>query len=550
MNLTTLVRPSPSLLFLSRLQMKGAFRSLFSGVFTLPGLYVVMISVSFILPFFVNKSELIHWFSRVFLIFGPLALGFLFFYAVRVGLSGCAFYYSPAETNFLLTAPLTKDELLAYKFQQYHVGAVVTTLTLSLHLTRTSQEFWLLITELYLVLMFLIFVPLVVGSFFGKSRQALANGLRLFVDLLLGAFLLSVVLAILLRLAGHVELSDNAALFFRKLTLPFDVFFRYFASANLEKVKIGILVLLATNLLLLVVFLTRSKYLEIESIFYKNLLQHRTSFNRLRGRLIRPSRMPLGNLPTLPHWQGMGPLLWSKAHEYIRGYRNLAVLFGLLALGFISIVIFFMKSRASLVADTSYLAWNILFTAQSMALLASLFSGFADFRSDGDRIETLKALPIRPWRVVAAYLVWPTFILGGFLMGLLLAGFSIVHHYFPLYPVEKGLLVSLLLAGPTAFAILGVGNLCFLLFPVQSELKGKLIGKAIVQFSTQVLFNVAIAFALGWLQNEAMFQADKLTRPFLGFGVGMFLVLTSAGILLFFLLSYRFKTFNVTRLAQ
>jgi len=548
MNVATLLSPNPSLLKLSRMQLLGAFRSLTRMVFTLPGLYIVLILAAVIFPFFFDKNLLVHWASRMLIVFGPLTLGFLVIYSIRIGLSGTAFYFTPAETNFLMPSPITKDELLAYKLHQYHFAGLITSAAVSVHLTRSWMEFARLYSSAYLVITCLILLPLVVGSLCEQRQSKLLLSARLGVDFFMGVFLFSVAGAIFFRLAGNLKLALISEKVFRFLTLPFDYFYRYFGSADYQKVLIGTIVLAAFNLLLLCIFLLRSRHIEIESIFYKNLQQHRLSVKRLKGTVVAPAHGVFkGSLAHFPHWGGLGVVLWAKIHELTRGYRNTLLPFILLGLGYTALSIFILKTRIAIEPNDPILGWQLVYFAQIVALIALLFSGFADFRSDADKIEILKSLPLPPWAVTLGYLVFPTITLCVFMWVLECIAFFLVNRYFPEFPAMRGLAAAAVFTPVMAFVFAAAANLCFLIFPVRGEIHGKLIGNVLLQFFALVICNIALAAALGTFLNWLLEYSITLSSPLLGYsGIALFVLLV-VGLILFALMNLRFKLIDVTK---
>jgi hypothetical protein len=93
-------------------------------------------------------------------------------------------------------------------------------------------------------------------------------------------------------------------------------------------------------------------------------------------------------------------------------------------------------------------------------ILASMLK--FDFRADLDAMESLKALPLRPWAVAAGQLVAPTLVLSGMHL-LLLTGVAVAFRASPglLRPLWAAAVLSL----PFNLLLFAAENLVFLLIP-------------------------------------------------------------------------------------
>ena len=168
------------------------------------------------------------------------------------------------------------------------------------------------------------------------------------------------------------------------------------------------------------------------------------------GAFSGPSRGRGWSVPWLAGRSPMGAVIWMRTAWIARQARGTIVIAGIVAL-------------LGLVVGTRVMDGPGAETAGLAALgVIYLSSGLrADFRTDLDRLETMKAWPLPAWRTFAASLV-PTVALTTLVVFVVLLGRAAILDQF------EGALFAVLLAVP-GFAYLwsGIDNAVFLLFPVR-----------------------------------------------------------------------------------
>src|SRR5207302_647442 len=124
------------------------------------------------------------------------------------------------------------------------------------------------------------------------------------------------------------------------------------------------------------------------------------------GILSHTTAKPRARLPDLPCWGGIGPLAWRHMQSVVRR-RSLLYLFILLPLGEFFLGTFLvhqMQGQAGADASVRALPLAGLLVLQSL-FVSAIYAH--DFRSDYDRMEVLKTLPIRSANVVLGQVLTP-----------------------------------------------------------------------------------------------------------------------------------------------
>ena len=109
---------SKPLWLLNGLLARGAVRSLCRRTLSMPGLYLIGLILGLVTVFVFDRAHVVPMLTKLFFLFNPVVLTLLALFALRTGLTGTAFFFSGAETGFLLPAPIRHSQLVAYKFCQ------------------------------------------------------------------------------------------------------------------------------------------------------------------------------------------------------------------------------------------------------------------------------------------------------------------------------------------------------------------------------------------------------------------------------------------------
>jgi len=160
------------------------------------------------------------------------------------------------------------------------------------------------------------------------------------------------------------------------------------------------------------------------------------------------------SLPDFPWWGGVGPIAWRQATTAIRSLGRLA-LFALI-MGPILVGPMMAGNAEFDDSSRSYAVFGLLLW---LTVIMTTLVPY-DFRGDLEHMETLKTLPLPPWRVALGQLLTPVSLL------------SLVQALF-LAAVQLGwwgrwdalVLIFLAFAVPLNLLVFGLDNLLFLWFP-------------------------------------------------------------------------------------
>ena len=153
----------------------------------------------------------------------------------------------------------------------------------------------------------------------------------------------------------------------------------------------------------------------------------------------------------LPRMQGVGPLAWRQITGALRSARTTLIVLALATFATAPVIRRFFQTDA-LPPVLGIAGWLTLFTTNLLRF---------DFRGDLEQIDTLKALPLRPWTIVLGEVAAPVTILSS-LHFLLLLGLAVVQPDDGVMAASAAIVVV-----PLNLLFSLIENLIFLLFPVR-----------------------------------------------------------------------------------
>jgi hypothetical protein len=300
---------------------------------------------------------------------------------------------------------------------------------------------------------------------------------------------------------------------------------------------------LGVNLLLLVViFALDARYLEAAAAAsakaYARLERMRAG-SPIAAFAPAPGR-PRFSLPDLPDWGGAGPVLWRQMLSAVRGVKGMSIFLLILigsSLGPMAV--------AGLSGDSKLpgpgLAGMLVGMVGLLSLMATQMIAF-DFRADYERMDTLKALPVAPARIVLGQLATPVLLASLFQAGACVLIAAVVPDAGPVPLIALAFLV------PVNVLSIGLDNLLFLIYPTRLVAAGPGdvrtgIRQMLVMFAKTACLAAAFALAAG-VAALAYFLLGHLWAVALAAG---WLVLTAACVPLVPLCAAAFRRFDVSR---
>lgn len=368
--------------------------------------------------------------------------------------------FTPAETDFLFPGPFSRKQILLYRLTRTALGALLGTVFVSLALGRQTGSPVATFVPFLLMMLFL--------QFFGTACTQVGHILTakvsgLWQRVTVGVVLAGLVLAGLLtapipapttqpaEAMGVVvekltQLRDSAVL--GVVTLPFAPY-----AAAVVPIEGGVRVLwtlaaagVTLGMLGLCLRLD-GDYLEVSATAAKRQAAMMEKAMRT-GVAFQVTSTGL-RCPRLPRWGGAGAVIWCQLTTGLRAVWKILVLMLVAAGGLLGV-----------------LAWrgvsDLTGPVMAMLVMVTLLGGGLfrfDFRSEVDRLDTLKLLPMRSWVLSAGQLATPVVLIAG--LQWLLAGLLLV-----LRPERWELAASVAVFGPVVSVLLvGVENAAFLLVP-------------------------------------------------------------------------------------
>jgi hypothetical protein len=397
--------------------------------------------------------------------FAPFALLAYCALVVTTSSGAAPIAFTPAEIQFLFSAPFTRRQLLSYKL----INQFLLSLPICVfgafglrHITgsipRAFFAAFLTLTFMQLFALAVSFVAATVGELvYSRTRK-----------LVLLVLAVALVWAAGQALHRHEPAGDllqslqrvEQSQVLQWIVTPFRWYVRMVTARQLwpDFVRWGGICLTVNAGLLALVYLLDASYLESSAAAserrYAKLARMRSS-GSLGGASVRAGKVRFG-LPMLPWLGGAGPLAWRQLTAASRSYRALTILMIAGGAGAIGPII--ATSQDDKAAEV--MPWMLAGMGLFMTLMLGQFFAY-DFRADVDRIEVLKTLPVHAWRIVAGQLITPVLFATGFQV--LLVGVI----YAALGKVGYVLLGVVLFGPPINLLLAGVENGLFLLFPTR-----------------------------------------------------------------------------------
>ena len=470
--------------------------------------------------------------------FGPLGLFLYCLLNVLFSTGERAVTYSPAEINFLFCGPYRPRQILLYRIAggtaAAFLTAVVMTFAFSHHASHIHSAWFGLFLALELLYLFSMTMGLLVGTLgalaFGFWRKGILIGLLL----LIASVFYPLGQAALALPPTELAARLIANPIFSVLLLPCKPAVMTFASDHFltEFLPWAALGLLVNGGLLVLNLMLNSQFLEVSASasakFYARLQKARSGdLTSMPGKV----RFPV---PMLPRLGGVGPVFWR---QLITASRTLPRLVALLLLFQIPLGVFMVASRE---ANFESNVRPLLVMIVAIALFAPTMIGY-DFRSDLERMEELKALPLSANSIVIGQLLTPLMILclGEWLsLGMIVSvGRSI----------PEGLVSFAVALIPLNIILVVIENLYFLWFPFRNTAINALdvqsMGRQILLLFAKMItvgLIAGIAVLFGWfgysLSGEVWVVGIVMT----------WFLMTTLGLALIPLVALAFVQYDVT----
>jgi hypothetical protein len=387
-----------SLLLLLQLDIVGSWKKVIRGMVSLPGLFVISFSTYYL--FFSSTNVFADWCSIASAV-GGFVLFLLVLILVNLGLAGKTMYFSEADTQFLMTEPLSDRDLLSYRLIQHILQNFYIAVGLSLFIGHPSGSSIDVFLRIYPMLCAIGLIPLAVCSVPQKGYKKLVRFSTMFIN---------IVFSFLLILGGAWSLGFVFAIShfttFASVILPwvYKALAPFIWTNNLlfsPGIQISIFFFLVGSIVCLICALVSLRYTDIRhDSFLANgretiLKQETLSRN---GLVFRPNRALEINQPDFKNLDGLGPILWKKLREQSRNVALLLIFCGICLLFQAFNVILYSKGLGHGKLNTSLL--GRMWETQFMALLFAIMTASTDFKSDIQKLEFLKSLPLRSSKVV------------------------------------------------------------------------------------------------------------------------------------------------------
>jgi hypothetical protein len=406
-----------ALWLLLRLRLVGVLRRWGRSLRTMKGLLLALVGSLLYLPMLLTTvfAPRVQLPAQLAMIRRFGALGLFGFCVLNLILTSDerAVYFAPAEIEFLFSGPFRRRQLLLYKMVSGLFSSVLVALLMTFFFAHHAPSFRSAFVGLFLMIEQLVMLSMAFGLFVSTVGALAFNRQR---RIVLGAVLVVAIAALLphgrdVFAGGGRELLDRlesspvlqvAAWPFRPSVMAFTAEHLWPELAGWSFQGLAVLAALGIGVLAL-----DAEYYEATAVASTRIYDQARA--RMRGRTTACAyRTPI-RLPMLPWWGGIGPGLWRQLATAVRFPGRFFMLL-LLHLACLLPMLWTAGVGRGLPAAASPGAVVVFAILASLSLAASMLTGF-DFRSDLDRMDTLKALPIPPWALVIAEIAVPTLML-------------------------------------------------------------------------------------------------------------------------------------------
>jgi hypothetical protein len=499
----------PAFVILIKLQFRAALRRITKNLRSVKGIMLSLLGMAVFVPWLLSifspklggsgpmNVELINR-------FGPFAMLAYAMMSMALSTGEGALFFTPAEVEFLFTAPFTRKALLKYKIVKLVWQMFFSGIFMTFAFARSSKNYVSIYLAVVLALLFFQFISMAV-SLASNTVAILARSARQ--RIVLGLLVLLVAAAALPFMSQVNEIPlpevlvkvENSPVL-KAATLPFVPFVRLCTSERLfpDLLGWGAACVALVGVAMSLVFATDAQYLEAAATSSAKLYDRLQKMRQGQTGLSARPKKARFKLKMFPWWGGVGPVLWRQVATASREPFRIALMIVVVLLPWVMVSLIppsgGERSPHMVVLITQLFA--IMYTLFITPLIAF------DFRADVDRMEELKALPISSIAITIGQLLTPIliYLLPQWIFYAILTVIRPEALSFSDLPI---IVCSL----PVTILMFGIENFLFLLYPTRAGTTNAadftFMGKKILLifgkfFGIVVTVGLAALFGLGW----------------------------------------------------
>ncbi len=500
--------------------------------------FILWIGPSILMAFTDTKSrEIAAPYISAFLPFLLLVFCLL---ALASAIKSKAIYFTAGEIEFLFPGPFKRRDLVIYKIITSVMNIIFVALFMSCFFMRFTNLYIACYLGIFFILLFLHFFSMIVAFIslivskhaytLPRKNILLTIGVLIIIGLWKGIDWQAAQELLLKPLVLAQMVRDNW--YGGVILAPFDVFVRTVmapsfydlliwgsAAAGIDILLFCCVISLDANYLETSLSVSEKKYAKLERMRQGGVAA--ISSNRKTAKW---------SLPLLPWLGGAGPILWRQLTTAMRNSKGVLLLLFIVSMGIGPMIV--MKG----VSDESVPFFLIIITMYSI-FLTQWFP--FDFRSDIDRMDWIKMIPIDSLPIAIGQVLTPVLIVSMLEM-IIFGGLAIgVKNNFSL------LLAGILLAPSFNLLLFGLENIIFLLYPVRIAKVGpgdfQGFGRMMVVFFLKFIVIILIMGSIIGLGVGGYFLSNKSILVFLAIS---FTLLTGCGFAVVQCIAWAFEKFD------
>jgi len=452
--------------------------------------------------------------------------------------------FTPAEIQFLFCGPFTRRQLLTYKLLTQLLMTLPFSLFMSVVFRDIAGSYISAAIGAVLIFSFLQLFGLAV-NFTASNFSALAytRFRRIVLYGILGALVVLGVFVYQRYFTGGDVMQTLKAIeaqpVIHTLLSPLRWYSQVVTARSFGEFWPPALGALAINAgLLALVYVLDAKFLESVSTAsektYARIERMRRGGSPFHH--AAQSRTIRRQVPSFGYWGGIGPIFWRQFVTAQRSQKAFILMTVVMLFSSIGPIIALVSRKK---VDEG-VPWGMAGTMLMMSLFVHQFLAF-DFRSDIDRMEVLKTLPLPAWRIAVGQLLTPVMLISLVQITIVAVLFALLGTIGPL------LIIVAAFAIPFNLVLIGLDNFLFLLFPARMvpTTPGDFshAGRQMILFFGRAI-GMLVALMPPLLAGGVLYIA---TRSLFAAGAAAWLMLVLICWLPIPLIAWAFKRFDVAR---
>ncbi len=532
---------------LLRLRNRAILRQFRNGMKTVKGMLLMVMTVAIIamvcLPnLFLRLSQSSSTVSSYSMLsnYFPLVLFIYFVVNLLTSIGERAIYFSPAEINFLFSAPFSRRQLLIYKLTgvlgaAFFQGLVITFALVNLIPSLLFGFVGAVLTTSFMSLTSILITligQVVNQKIYTRSKRLIGLAMVGLIAVAIGQAS-STIVADTDLMSWAEQICNSTA---GKIVLaPFMVFCETFFASSFSQFFFWMPIALLINFGLLAAILSLDANYSESADRISQKIQTKVDAVKNTGGWAGRARKGKLNIPIFAFYGGAGPLIWRQLVNFLRTSRSLLIFGGVGCAGLCIPIYFSFRGK---IGDGFPLLGLVFAGIAYISALISLNLPMG-FRAETNLIEHFKSLPIKPLPVAIGQ-IFGSVITLCFLQWIVIFFAVVASQFLSLWWIAGGLATI-----PFNVMIVCSANTLYLYFPIPSHSGNRGIQAVMQMIIFSIIHMLVIIAAAGIVAATFGLLFAVTNSLWLGYAAGL-VVLTFISIFGVWNVSFAYDKFDVS----